>query len=269
MEWSSCPAGWTQTQRETPHMLPGLSFLSVREIPTLFWSSPRPLNFRPRLVTVMALALGLFVFGLGEALLIAAGTGVSPWTVLAQGIGIVTGWSIGFSTFVISISVLLLWVPLKQMPGIGTILNAIIIALVLEYVLPYIPAPETYALRMLEALAGVFITGIGSGIYLIANLGPGPRDGLMTGLQQVTGRPIAWVRSTIEITVVVAGWSLGGVVGPGTLLFAFLIGPAVAINVFALGNMFGKNNPPPHENQAFAEGYGTNDENGSGGNETV
>ena len=188
----------------------------------------------------MFLVLGLFIFGLGEALLIAAGVGVSPWTVFAQGITQVTGWSVGFATFVISIGVLTLWVPLKQVPGIGTILNAIIIALVLEYVLPFLPRFEALAVNIAMAALGVLVTGLGGAIYLIANLGPGPRDGLMTGLQGVTGWPIANVRTAIEISVVVIGWLLGGTVGIGTVLFAFGVGPSVALGMLALQRTFGR-----------------------------
>ncbi|WP_254055057.1 YitT family protein [Kiloniella sp. EL199] len=197
------------------------------------------MNLRPDLVTVILLVVGLTIFGLGEALLIAAGTGVSPWTVLAQGVSQQAGWSIGLSTFIVSITVLILWWPLKQVPGIGTILNAIIIALVLEFVLPYIPTPDGYVSQVLLTLLGILVTGLGSGIYLIANLGPGPRDGLMTGLQQQTNLPIAWIRSGIELTAVIAGWSLGGVVGLGTVLFAVLIGPSVACSLFVLDKFFG------------------------------
>ncbi len=218
---------------------PRLSFLSVKGVPTLSWSSPKPLNLRPDLVTVILLVVGLTIFGLGEALLIAAGTGVSPWTVLAQGVSQQAGWSIGLSTFIVSITVLILWWPLKQVPGIGTILNAIIIALVLEFVLPYIPTPDAYISQILLTILGILVTGLGSGIYLIANLGPGPRDGLMTGLQQQTNLPIAWIRSGIELTAVIAGWSLGGVVGLGTVLFAVLIGPSVACSLFILDKVFG------------------------------
>ncbi len=220
-------------------IFPRLSFLSVKGVPTLSWSSPKPLNLRPDLVTVILLVVGLTIFGLGEALLIAAGTGVSPWTVLAQGVSQQAGWSIGLSTFIVSITVLILWWPLKQVPGIGTILNAIIIALVLEFVLPYIPTPDGYVSQVLLTLLGILVTGLGSGIYLIANLGPGPRDGLMTGLQQQTNLPIAWIRSGIELTAVIAGWSLGGVVGLGTVLFAVLIGPSVACSLFVLDKFFG------------------------------
>ncbi|WP_421783174.1 YczE/YyaS/YitT family protein [Kiloniella litopenaei] len=220
-------------------LFPRLSFLSVKGVPTLSWSSPKPLNLRPDLVTVILLVVGLTIFGLGEALLIAAGTGVSPWTVLAQGVSQQTGWSIGLSTFLVSITVLILWWPLKQVPGIGTILNAVIIALVLEFALPYIPTPDAYISQILLTLLGILVTGLGSGIYLIANLGPGPRDGLMTGLQQQTNFPIAWIRSGIELSAVIIGWSLGGVVGLGTVLFAVLIGPSVALSLFVLDKFFG------------------------------
>ncbi len=189
---------------------------------------------KPPLASVAFLIIGLVVFGLGEALLVNAGVGVSPWTLFAEGVTNVTGWSLGFATFVISASVLILWIPLKQTPGMGTILNAIIIALVLEYVLPFLPTFETYAANALLALVGVLVTGLGGAIYLIANLGPGPRDGLMTGLQSVTDQPIALVRTFIELTVVVIGWSLGGTLGLGTVFFALGIGPAMAIGMQVL-----------------------------------
>ncbi|MEE9374867.1 MAG: hypothetical protein V3V04_00875, partial [Rhizobiaceae bacterium] len=168
------------------------------------------------------------------------GVGVSPWTVFAQGVTNITGWSLGFSTFVISVAVLLCWIPLRQIPGIGTILNAIIIAAVFEFLLPYIPAPGGLALQIPMAILGVLVTGFGGALYLIANLGPGPRDGLMTGLQQLSGFPIAWVRSGIEFTVIIIGWFLGGTVGLGTILFAVGIGPAMAASMYGLNQVFGK-----------------------------
>lgn len=179
----------------------------------------------------MFLIAGLVVFGLGEALLVTAGVGVSPWTMFAEGVTNVTGLSLGLATFVISAIVLVLWIPLKQTPGMGTILNAIIIALVLEYVLPFLPTFETYVANAVLALVGVLVTGFGGAIYLVANLGPGPRDGLMTGLQSVTHQPIALVRMFLELTVVVIGWALGGTLGLGTIFFALGIGPAVAIGI--------------------------------------
>jgi uncharacterized membrane protein YczE len=175
--------------------------------------------------------LGLMLFGLGESLLIASGMGVSPWTVLAQGIALKTSWSIGFATLVISLIILFLWIPLSQPPGIGTVLNALIIALMIDCSLILLPYPQTLVWQLLQAAVGVLVVGIGSGIYLTANLGPGARDGLMTGLQRKTGLPIAWIRIALEVTVVGIGWHLGGLIGVGTLLFAFGVGPCVAIGL--------------------------------------
>ena len=217
-----------------------LKILSVKTIPILFWSSPKALTLKPKFISVIFLIIGLVLFGLGEALLISAGIGVSPWTVFGQGISNVLNVSIGFATFIISLFVLLCWIPLKQIPGIGTVLNVIIIASVLDYSLPYLPSPETYILRLTQVVLGVVITGFGGGVYLIANLGPGPRDGLMTGLQRISDFPIAWVRSGIELTVVLIGWILGGIVGIGTLIFAFGIGPSVAISIYLLAKYINK-----------------------------
>jgi uncharacterized membrane protein YczE len=129
-----------------------------------------------------------------------------------------------------------LWIPLKQSPGIGTVLNAIIISLTLHFSIPFLPVFEENILKLSQAILGVFITGIGGGIYLVANLGPGARDGLMTGLQRVTNFPIAWVRSTIEVSVLTIGWWLGGVIGLGTILFALGIGPCLAISLTMVGS---------------------------------
>lgn len=218
-------------------------FLSLKGVPTLSWSSPKALTFTPPAVSVAFLVIGLTLFGLGEALLIAAGVGVSPWTVFAQGITHVTGWSIGFASFVISVFVLICWIPLRQTPGIGTVLNAIIIALVLDFSLPYLPVFDHTILKVGQAILGVLVTGFGGGLYLIANLGPGPRDGLMTGLQRITNQPIAWVRSGLELLVIAVGWALGGSVGLGTVLFALGIGPSVAASMYGLKCFFNR-----HEN---------------------
>ena len=213
-------------------------FKLIKNIPKNSWSSKKPLNLKPKIKTLLFLIFGLFLFGLGETLLLASGAGVSPWTVLAEGISIYTSYSIGWSTFWMSLVVLLLWVPLKQKPGIGTILNAIIIALVLDYALPYLPNPENYGFKILQVIIGVIITGLGSGLYLISNLGPGPRDGLMTGVQRITGKPIALVRGTIEVGVVFFGWLLGGTAGLGTIIFALGIGPAVALGIYFVNKNF-------------------------------
>ena len=215
-----------------------LKFLAVTSVPRLFWSAPEPFTLRPGLVPLGFLLTGLFLFGIGEALLVSAGLGVSPWTVFAQGLMMVTGWSLGFATLVLSVLVLALWFPLRQMPGIGTIANLLMIAAVLQFVLPLLPIPNNLPLQLATCVAGVLMTGIGGAIYLIANLGPGPRDGLMTGLQRVTGRPIAHVRSSIEVSVVCIGWLLGGTAGLGTLLFAFGIGPCVALGLHIAQQLF-------------------------------
>ena len=211
---------------------------SLKKVPTLSWSSFDALNLKPRIITLLYLVIGLILFGLGETMLIAANVGVSPWTVLAQGISIKTGYSIGISTFIVGIGVLILWIPLKQKPGIGTILNTIIISIVLDVSLPYLPTPESFFLQALQVFIGVIIVGLGSGFYLISNLGPGSRDGLMTGLQKKTNLPIALIRATIEVSAVVFGFYLGGVVGIGTLVFAFGIGPAVSAGLFFVSRFF-------------------------------
>lgn len=211
---------------------------SVKEVPRLKWSSPTPLNFRPRLITIVYLNLGLVLFGLGESLLIASGAGVSPWTVLAQGIAFKTSWSIGFTTMVVSFLILLFWVPLSQKPGIGTILNALIIAFMIDFSLAWLPYPDVLMWQLAQAAAGVLMVGIASGIYLTANLGAGPRDGLMTGLQAVTGLPIASIRIALEVSAVSIGWYLGGVVGAGTLLFALGVGPSVAAGILLVRKFF-------------------------------
>ena len=210
----------------------------VKNIPKTSWSSKKPLNIKPKIKTLLFLIFGLFLFGLGETLLLASGGGVSPWTVLAEGMSLHSSFSVGWCTFWLSLAVLLLWIPLKQKPGIGTILNVIIIALVFDYTLPYLPNPEGYGFKLLQVIIGVLITGLGSGFYLIANLGPGPRDGLMTGVQRITGKPIALVRGTIEVTVVFFGWMLGGTAGLGTIIFALGIGPAVAIGIYFVNKNF-------------------------------
>ena len=212
-----------------------MGFLSrvftIKKVPIVSWSSDFPLNTKPNLTTLIMLVIGLFLFGLGEAIIIASGSGVSPWTVLAQGISSKTDLSIGMATFLISIFILIFWVPLKQIPGIGTILNAIIIASAIDVTLGFIPKPELIYLKILQASFGILIVGIGSGIYLVSNLGPGPRDGLMIGLQQKTNTSIPLIRTVIEITAVTIGWFLGGIVGIGTILFVFGIGPCVGVGL--------------------------------------
>jgi len=213
-------------------------FLSIKNIPKVKWSSKKPLNFKPKLSTFFYLCIGLGIFGLGEGLLIISYTGASPWSVLAQGISLNIGFSIGLVTFFVSVFALSLWIFLDQKPGIGTVLNIIIIAAMIDFSIAFIETPESYLSKLIMAIIAVLLVGLGSGIYLIANLGPGPRDGLMTGIQRKTNFPIAIVRAFLEITVVSIGWYLGGTVGIGTLLFAFGIGPAVALGLFMVKKIF-------------------------------
>ena len=213
-------------------------FLKIKNIPKVYWSSEKPLNLKPKISTFFFLCLGLVLFGLGEGLLIVSFAGASPWSILAQGIALNVDLSIGIITVLISIGVLFLWLPLKQKPGIGTILNAIIIGLMIDVCIKFIPTPENYLNQLILATIAVLTVGLGGGIYLVANLGAGPRDGLMVGLQKKTNLPIATVRAFLEITVMSIGWYLGGTVGIGTLLFAFGIGPSVALGLFIVGKIF-------------------------------
>ena len=213
-------------------------FLKIKNIPSVSWSSDKPLNLKPKFLTSFFLCLGLIIFGLGEGLLIVSASGASPWSVLAQGLFLNIGFSVGLITIFISIAVLFLWFPLKQKPGIGTILNALIIGLMIDACIKYVPTPENYFNQVLLGAIAVVTVGLGGGIYLVANLGPGPRDGLMIGLQKKTNFSIASVRAFLEISVMSVGWYLGGTVGIGTLLFAFGIGPAVALGLFAVDKSF-------------------------------
>ena len=213
-------------------------FLSIKNVPKVYWSSKKPLNLKPKISTFFFLCFGLVLFGLGEGLLIVSYTGASPWNVLAQGISLNVDLSIGIINLLISIVVLFLWIFLNQKPGIGTILNALIIALMIDICINFVSVPESFISQILLAVVAVLTVGLGGGIYLVANLGPGPRDGLMIGLQEKTNLPIAVVRAFLEISVVAVGWYLGGTVGIGTLLFAFGIGPAVALGLFMVGKIF-------------------------------
>ena len=207
----------------------------AKEVPVTWWSSTDPMEPRPRPSTLLILCVGLWIFGTGDAVIVAAGVGNTPWTVLAEGIALMMDRTIGQATFFVSVAVLLLWIPLREKPGIGTILNAILIAVAIEYMLPILPTPEGAFESLLQVIGGIALVGIGSGIYLTANLGPGPRDGWMTGMHRVSGYPIGNVRAAIEITVVVIGWSLGGTVGIGTVIFAVMIGPTVAVCLNVVG----------------------------------
>ena len=201
--------------------------MTVADFPLSRWRPSRP-RFAKLLV-------GLGVFGAGEALLVASLLGNSPWTVFAEGLAEQTGLGVGIATVVISFGVLAAWVPLRQAPGLGTVMNAVLVGLALDATLLLLPGDLPLALRAAFVPLGIALVGLGSGIYLTTRLGPGPRDGLMTGLHRRTGLSLRVVRACIEVSAVAVGYALGGTVGVGTVAFALLIGPAVQAGVFALG----------------------------------
>ena len=206
-----------------------------RTVPVTRWRAPS--RWSPTRSSLVALLLGLTVFGLGESLLVQAGLGVSPWTVLAQGLSVHLSMAIGTATFLVGVVVLLLWIPLRERPGLGTLLNIVIISAALEAGVRVVPAAGSLPAQVALLLAGIALVGIGSGFYLTASLGPGPRDGWMTGLHRATGLPVARVRLAIEVVVLGVGWLLGGTVGVGTVAFALLIGPAVAQGLAIAGRL--------------------------------
>jgi uncharacterized membrane protein YczE len=183
--------------------------------------------WRPGPARLALLVCGLWVFGTGEAMLVASRLGNSPWVVLSEGVERHSRLSVGTATIAISVLVLLLWVPLRQSPGLGTVLNAIVIGLAIAVMLPLLPADPSAAVAWPLMVGGIALVAVGGGIYLGTRLGPGPRDGLMTGLHARTGRSLRLVRTCIEVTVMAGGYALGGKVGVGTVAFALLIGPGV------------------------------------------
>jgi uncharacterized protein len=207
----------------------------ARTVPVTRWRAPG--RWSPRPVSLLVLVAGLSAFGLGEALIVQAGLGVSPWTVLAQGLSTRLPLGIGVATLLVSVVVLLLWVPLRERPGLGTIANAVVVSAALQVGVWALPVAGSAVAAVAMALLGIGLVGLGSGLYLTTDLGPGPRDGWMTGLHQRTGWPVGRVRLGIEVVVLAAGWLLGGTVGVGTLLFALLIGPAVAQGLALAGRV--------------------------------
>jgi uncharacterized membrane protein YczE len=185
----------------------------------------------PRRLTrrLIQLYAGLVTFAFGEALILKAGLGVIPWDVFQQGLVNHAGLTMGTWSIIVGVTVLLLWIPLRQRPGIGTVSNAIVIGAVLDPLLRAIPAPESLGWRTAYLVLGILINGVATAAYIGARLGPGPRDGLMTGLVRVTGRSVRLVRTGLEVAVVLVGWALGGNLGLGTVLFAVSIGPVVHV----------------------------------------
>lgn len=202
-------------------------FTPHKTLPSLPWTAAHPwdLSFR----RILILSAGLAIFGLGDALIIASDIGNAPWSVLAQGISLSLGISIGLATVIIGVIVLLLWIPLKRRLGFGTIVNIIVISLFIDIGLSFIPLSPSFNVAVLYVLLGITLVGFGSALYLTCGLGPGPRDGLMTGLHDLSGIRISRIRLALELLVLSAGALLGGTVGLGTALFALLVGQSIAI----------------------------------------
>jgi uncharacterized membrane protein YczE len=215
---------------------------NAREIPATPWSATGSRwSLRPR--TVAVLVAGLWVFATGEAMLVAAALGNSPWTVLAQGISLHSPLTIGQGTLAISAVIMLLWIPLRERVGFGTVANAVVIAIGLDVMLAVLPTPAGFAWQLLQVLIGVAILSVGAAVYLTANLGPGPRDGLMTGLHRRYGWRIAIVRTGLEVTALALGWLLGGRVGIGTVVFALGVGPALGLVLLGMRRVYGRSIP--------------------------
>ena len=191
----------------------------------------RLLVLRGRRLTrrLLQLYAGLALYGASMALIIRSTLGNMPWDVLHQGLAGRIGWSIGAVSILVGALVLLAWIPLRQRPGLGTIANALVVGLAIDLTLLVLPDRAPLAVRWVELFGGIALVAVGSAFYLGAALGPGPRDGLMAGLHRVTGRPVALVRGCIEVSALLAGALLGGTFGVGTVAFALLIGPAVAV----------------------------------------
>jgi uncharacterized membrane protein YczE len=202
----------------------------ARSIPTMPWSAQGS-TWSARPLTLLVLLCGLWVFGVGEAGLIDARLGNTPWTVFAEGIADHSPLDIGGATILVSVLVLVGWIPLRQLPGLGTLGNVVVIGVSLDVMRPLLPHPGSVPGRALEAAASIVTIGVGSAFYLTANLGPGPRDGWMTGIHRRFGYPIASVRAAIELTVLVAGIALGGTVGIATFAFALLVGYCLAFTL--------------------------------------
>ena len=207
---------------------PFLEFLRPHKtVPLTPWTAQSRWDLSPLRTGV--LFFGLFIFGLGDSLLIQSQIGNAPWSVLAQGVSNSLDITMGWSTFGISTLVLLGWIPLREKPGFGTISNIVIIALAIEIGVTYIPLQENYFIGILYTLLGIAMVGVASALYITCGLGPGPRDGLMTGIHFKTGIRVGRVRLAIEGSVLALGWLLGGTVGLGTLLFALFIGQSIAV----------------------------------------
>lgn len=207
-----------------------MKFLAPHKtIPVTPWRADHRWQLSPKRIAI--LFFGLSIFGLGDSLLVQGNVGNAPWTVFAQGLSIKTDWPLGVSTAVISVCVLLIWIPLKERPGFGTLANIALIATFIQIGTEIFPLQHSLLAGVIFDLLGISLVGIGSSLYITCGLGPGPRDGAMTGIHKVTGVRVGRVRLGIEVTVLAIGYLMGGTVGLGTLLFALLIGESIAISL--------------------------------------
>lgn len=204
-------------------------FTPHKTLPKAPWTGTHKWDLAPKRVFILCSAL--FLFGLGDSLLITSGLGNAPWSVLAQGISKQLDISIGFATLVVSAIVLFLWIPLRERPGFGTFANILIVASAIDVGMHIFPSQEIFWIRFSYVVFGIALVGIGTAFYLTCGLGPGPRDGWMTALHNRTGVRVGRVRLGIEIVVLTLGWFLGGTLGVGTALFALFIGQSVAISL--------------------------------------
>lgn len=199
-----------------------------KTVPVTPWRAKSRWDVSP--TRVLILFFGLAIFGLGDALVVQSNLGNAPWTVFAQGLSLRTGLSLGWATFVTGVFVLLAWIPLREKPGFGTLSNIAIISAAIEFGVNRFPLQTSFLGGLASALLGIALVGAGSALYITCGLGPGPRDGAMTGIHQRTGIRVGRVRMGIEVTVLIVGALLGGKLGLGTALFALLIGQSVAIS---------------------------------------
>ncbi|MEY2814573.1 MAG: hypothetical protein RIS05_321 [Actinomycetota bacterium] len=213
-------------------------FKPHRTVPQVPWTAAHRWDLSPKRVAI--LIFGLAIFGLGDGMIIQSGLGNAPWSVLAQGISLKSGLSIGTATLIIGAFVLSLWIPLKERPGFGTLANILIISLFIEIGTKIFPLQEGILTGLIFTFLGIALVGIGSAFYITCGLGPGPRDGAMTGLHQRTGVRVGRVRLGLEVIVSIAGAALGGTLGLGTLLFALFIGQSVAISFGILARLTSK-----------------------------
>ncbi len=215
-----------------------------RSIPITAWTAAHP--WQISIARVLILYFGLFLLGVGGAIVVQSGLGNAPWTVFAQGISVQSGMSLGWSFFLVSCAVLLLWIPLRLKPGFGTLSNAIVFAITLQKTLELITPPDNFFLALTFVFAGIILVGAGTAIYVTCGLGGGPRDGLMIGLVQNTNWRVAYIRTGIEGSVLILGFLLGGKVGLGTVISVFLVGSSVAIWLSIVGKL-----APPSGRQFF------------------